>query len=139
MDYLCSLTSLRRRMPRPDLIYDVLSMLAMDDESPWILHNVFIAWPEYHDLDVSEVLAALEEIDKRGWATPWVEVEDDPKNPNRHGLPTPAHWQEARAYYDDFVQRNLGPRTVPQEYGPWYRLTDSGRTEFERMDAERED
>jgi|Tabmets5t2r1_1033131.scaffolds.fasta_scaffold106470_1 hypothetical protein len=115
------------------LVYEVLSMLAADDESPWILHHSLIHDPEYADLDVSRLLTTLDELERRGWATPWMVLHDDPDDPNKHGPPTADYKNEALAAYQDLVLRKQHRRYMLQEYGPWYTITDRGHTERERL------
>jgi hypothetical protein len=120
----------------PRLLYEILSLLADDDESPWILHHSLIHNPEYADLEASQLLTALDEVERRGWATAWMPVDDDPTDPNKHGPPTAEYKAEALAAYQDLVARKQHRRRMLQEYGPWYAITRDGRAELERLEPD---
>jgi hypothetical protein len=88
------------------------------------------------NLEISELLAALDEIERRGWAIAWAQTDDDPENPNKAGPPTAEYRQEALDAYEDLVQRGLHKRQMLEVYGPWYQLTPAGEEELQRLEQE---
>jgi hypothetical protein len=124
-------------MTRSGLMLYVLSALADDDESPWLLH--WMIGESHPDLEISELLAALDEIERRGWAVAWASTDDDPENPNNTGPPTAEYRKEAFDAYDDLIQRGLHRRRMLEHYGPWFHLTPAGEEELERLEREADD
>jgi hypothetical protein len=62
-------------------------MLAIDEESPWILHRALVS--DRPDLPVSLVIEILNEIVEKGWAEAWIPVESA-GDPNAKGRRLPS-------------------------------------------------
>jgi hypothetical protein len=115
--------------PQDALEERILAMLSIDEESPWILHTALTAI--YPGLQVAAVIDTLTDLVQKGWAVSWIPL-DDSDDPNAKGPPTPEYWEEAIREYQWFVDHGYNRHYAFDDYGPWFRLTQSGRREHER-------
>jgi hypothetical protein len=102
---------------------DILDALIDGDASPWFIHADLIRDFGHDDADIGEVIAILDEMVKRGWASP------------RHpSSPSKEFWHEAVAAYAEWLG-NTGysrRKSYFHDYGPSYALTNEGRRAWQR-------
>jgi hypothetical protein len=118
---------------KPDLEYEVMSILAIDWESFAVLHADAIShWGYPSDFPVDEILDVLEKFVESGWVTASFLG-------NSEGPPTSAALRRERQAYLDWLQDEGRPGDYNSTIGPWYRLTPAGKGELRRREKERGD
>jgi len=112
------------------LSHDVLALLLDGPSSVAALYGALMHDCDYpRDLSVSEVLAALGELEHGGWATAY-QMEMD--GAGGYHEPTDEERDADRAAYIQWLSGGAEQDFALDEIGLWYWVTDEGRSECQR-------